>query len=360
MSKLEAQIAAARKRVHRDGYDMSFGEIANMYERGELIINPEYQRLFRWTPDKKTGFIESLLLGIPIPPIFVFTRDDGTWELIDGLQRVSTVFELMGILNDEHSNPKPRFVLGVSELLPDLAGRFWPQAGEGNAPKALAQAQQINIRRSRIRVEILDQQTDVEVKFELFQRLNTGGTNLSEQEVRNSIISALNSDVYSLLGEMAEFQPFVDIADVGLERERRQYRLELVVRFLVLRNFEYQAGVDVHRYLDRGIISLLHEPEFDWKREGDIFRLTMTKLRDAAGQDAFRTNKRFSLGKYEFVVLGLSRALEEDANRTGQWIKEKLNGITELADFKKYSGAGVRGTQRLAKVVMPLAAAYFA
>jgi hypothetical protein len=190
--KLDDQIASARKRVHRDGYDMSFGELASMYERDELVINPEYQRLFRWEPEKKTAFIESLLLGIPIPPIFIFTRENGVWELIDGLQRVSTVFELMGMLKDEEGNLKPRSVLGASELLPDLEGRFWPNPGEGNAPRALSQSQQIAVRRSKIRIEILDQQTDPEVKFELFQRLNTGGTNLSAQEVRNCIIASLD------------------------------------------------------------------------------------------------------------------------------------------------------------------------
>lgn len=357
--KLETQIAAARKRVHRDGYDMSFGELSSMYERKELIINPEYQRLFRWTSEKRTAFIESLLLGIPIPPIFIFTRTDGTWELIDGLQRVSTVFDLMGILFDGDNQPRPRVTLGVSDLLPDLEGRFWPQEGEGNSPKALAQSQQIAIRRSRVRVEILDQQTDPDVKFELFQRLNTGGTNLSEQEVRSCIIASLSSDVYALLLQMAEFPPFVEVTDVGLEREKRQYRLELLVRFLVLRNFEYTSKVDVHRYLDRGIISLLQEPDFDWEDERLIFERTMTALQTSSGIEAFRSNKRFSLGKYEFAVLGLSKALEAQPNRTQDWVRTKVEGIIALPGFKKYSGAGVRGTQRLSKFVMPSAGDYF-
>ncbi|WP_375398757.1 DUF262 domain-containing protein [uncultured Sphingomonas sp.] len=360
MLKLEAQIAKARKRVHRDGYDMSFGELASMYERSELIINPEYQRLFRWTEDKKTAFVESLLLGIPIPPIFIFTRADSTWELIDGLQRVSTILQLMGILQALDGQVGPRFTLGTSDLLPDLEGRFWPQPGEGNNPKALDQSQQIAVRRSRIRVEILDQQTDPEVKFELFQRLNTGGTNLSEQEVRNCIIASLSSDIYSLLLEMAEYLPFVEITDIGDQREKRQYRLELLIRFLVLRNFEYTTDVDVHRYLDRGIISLLQEKEFDWKAERKNFEKTMSALFQAVGVDAFRSNKRFSLGKYEFAVLGLSRALDEDSSISLQWIKQKVEGITSLPEFKKYSGAGVRGTQRLAKLVMPLSTPYFA
>jgi uncharacterized protein with ParB-like and HNH nuclease domain len=339
---------------------MSFGELASMYERQELVINPEYQRLFRWVSDKKTAFIESLLLGIPIPPIFIFTREDGVWELIDGLQRVSTVFELMSILQGEDGQLKSRLVLGVSDLLPDLQGRFWPVPGEGNNPKSLGQAQQIAIRRSRIRVEILDQQTDPGVKFELFQRLNTGGTNLSEQEVRNCIIASLDTEVYNRLIGMSEFQPFVDITDIGDERERRQYRLELLIRFVVLRNFSYTSDVDVHKYLDRGIIALLEDEEFNWDVESTVFEQTMRGLFLSSGHDSFRSNKRFSLGKYEFAVLGLSKAFERQQQRSLDWIRDKVAGITALPEFKKYSGAGVRGTQRLSKLVMPLSEQYFA
>jgi hypothetical protein len=357
---LEQQVASARKRVHRDGYDMSFGELASMYERDELVINPEYQRLFRWHHEKKTAFIESLLLAIPIPPIFIFTRSDGVWELIDGLQRVSTVFELMGILKDENGILKPRSTLGPSELLPDLEGRFWPAPGEGNNARALGQTQQIALRRSRVRIEILDQQTDPEVKFELFQRLNTGGTNLSEQEVRNCIIASISSEVYQILIEMADYEPFKKITDVGSERERRQYRLELLVRFIVLRNFPYTPDVDVHRYLDRGIVALLGEPEFDWKLERKIFEKTMGLLFEAAGPEAFRTNKRFSLGKYEFASLGVSRLLENNTSPPANMIKTKLQQITALPAAKKYSGAGVRGTQRLSKFIMPFAEQHFA
>jgi uncharacterized protein DUF262 len=75
------------------------GEVANMYGNAELKILPEFQRLFRWTPERKSAFVESILIGIPIPSAFVF-EEDGTWELIDGLQRISTVLEFMGVLKD--------------------------------------------------------------------------------------------------------------------------------------------------------------------------------------------------------------------------------------------------------------------
>src|SRR4051812_28863839 len=97
---LDAQIDIERNNLRTDKIDLSYGELASMYERQELIITPEYQRLFRWDADKQANFIESLLLGFPVPAIFVAEGDNGVWELVDGLQRISTVFEFMGVRKD--------------------------------------------------------------------------------------------------------------------------------------------------------------------------------------------------------------------------------------------------------------------
>jgi hypothetical protein len=97
---LESEIEAARRKVNTDEYGMSIGEIITMYEKNELVINPSFQRVFRWENHQKSKFIESILLGIPIPPLFVFETKDGQWELIDGLQRISTILEFMGLLVD--------------------------------------------------------------------------------------------------------------------------------------------------------------------------------------------------------------------------------------------------------------------
>ncbi|PSU58635.1 hypothetical protein CTM75_16610 [Photobacterium phosphoreum] len=99
---------------------MSFGELMNMFEDGELFITPEYQRVFRWSLFQQTRFIESVLLGIPIPPIFVAEDDEGKWEVVDGLQRISTIFSFFGIL--ESMPAKNNTVLSEGEMVKDLAG----------------------------------------------------------------------------------------------------------------------------------------------------------------------------------------------------------------------------------------------
>src|SRR5580658_6546545 len=77
--------------VRIDGLDMSFGELLSLHESQELIIQPEYQRLFRWSPEQQSRLIESVLLSLPIPQLFVIENDNGKLELIDGLQRISSI-----------------------------------------------------------------------------------------------------------------------------------------------------------------------------------------------------------------------------------------------------------------------------
>jgi hypothetical protein len=88
----DAQIA---RELRTDAVDFSFGEIVNLHSDKEIIISPEYQRLFRWTDEQKSRLIESILIQLPIPPIFLIENDNGIPELIDGLQRVSSVIQFI-------------------------------------------------------------------------------------------------------------------------------------------------------------------------------------------------------------------------------------------------------------------------
>ena len=99
-SKLQNEIDKMRKQIKTDSYPMSIGELANLYRDGDLNINPIYQRLFRWDIAQQSALIESILLGIPVPPIYVYQDGEGRWNLIDGLQRLSTIFKFMGVLHN--------------------------------------------------------------------------------------------------------------------------------------------------------------------------------------------------------------------------------------------------------------------
>ena len=125
---LATEIEKAKRSVITDAYQMSIGEIVNLYKNSELIINPNFQRLYRWELYQKSRLVESILLGIPLPSIFVFETDKGKWELVDGLQRVSTLLEFMGLLKDPDTNRlRPPIALIGTKYLPSLSGVVWEE-----------------------------------------------------------------------------------------------------------------------------------------------------------------------------------------------------------------------------------------
>lgn len=174
------------------------------------------------------------MLGIPVPSIFVQQREDGVWDVIDGLQRLSTIFQLVGLLKDEDDQLIPSLVLQGTKYLPSLKDKRW-ESDEENG-NYLDRDQQLLIKRSKLDVKIVLRESDEGSKYELFQRLNTGGSPLSDQELRNCLLIMVNRDFYRWLLDLSKdpnFQRCVALTDRNLNE---QYDVELIVRFLLFRN----------------------------------------------------------------------------------------------------------------------------
>ena len=130
MTTLQSQIDNASRTIDTDSYSISIGELLNMYKEDEIDVHPEFQRTFRWEIGQKSALIESVLLGIPIPPVFVFTRDDGVWDVIDGQQRLSTIFQFVGIYKDDKKEIMPAIELTKTKFLPLLENIVWENEEE--------------------------------------------------------------------------------------------------------------------------------------------------------------------------------------------------------------------------------------
>ena len=360
---LSDEISTARKRVVTDGYEMSWGEVINLYRDNELVIDPVFQRLFRWEDNRKTRFVESLILGIPIPPIFVSQSEGGVWELVDGLQRVSTVLQLTGDLRGERAEELGELVLNGTKFLPNLDGKRWRPSAQ-DADDGLGQATQIEIKRARVRVEILKAESDASAKFELFQRLNTGGAGLTEQEVRNSIAVAINRPLYDWLVARSNEPGFIrttNQTDTALES---QTGVELALRFFAFRNVPYQNGLDVHEYLDDALMRLATDQNFDMAGEQAIFSNTFSFLNAALGERAFkrwdghRFTGKFLMSVFEVLATGVSKNIEALEAMTPEdrciHIQNSAQQLWSNPVFTQNSGAGVRGTTRLARL-LPMA-----
>jgi hypothetical protein len=172
---LQSEIDLYRREIRTDHYSVSIGEWISLYQQGQIEINPEFHKLFRWSDYQKITLIESILLGIPIPPIFVFQRKDGIWDVVYGLQRLSTIYEFVGILKDEDGKQLPPLTLQKTEHLPSLAGKIWEDKEHPKGSiKGFTPAQRLLVKRTKINVNIL-LTDDSKAKYELFHRLNTRG-----------------------------------------------------------------------------------------------------------------------------------------------------------------------------------------
>src|SRR6266568_4423403 len=121
------------RQVNTTSFDLSFNEILDMHENAEINISPEFQRLFRWSEGTRSRFIESLLLEMPIPPIYVIEEEDGRYLLIDGLQRISSYLHLRGELDAEHLDPPvepgQKLKLNDCDIVKELDSRTYDDVG---------------------------------------------------------------------------------------------------------------------------------------------------------------------------------------------------------------------------------------
>ncbi|MDQ6621985.1 MAG: DUF262 domain-containing protein [Verrucomicrobiota bacterium] len=204
MKTLVEQVESNRRVIKHEVLSFSLSELVNMYyaKPQEVNINPTFQRLFRWSREQQSSFVESLILEIPIPPLFFYEKEDGVWELLDGLQRFSTVLRffstatipgsaegLPGNEDDWHdeneNNPDAPLQLLAGEYLTHLNGLSF-----ASLPAQL----QLNLKRARLQIYILKRETDPMYKYEIFKQLNRGGAEIADQEIRNCSVRMLSDE----------------------------------------------------------------------------------------------------------------------------------------------------------------------
>ncbi|TCU65641.1 uncharacterized protein DUF262 [Tissierella praeacuta] len=351
---LQDEITAKSSQIFRDSYQMSIGELINLYRDGEMDIHPEFQRVFRWNDYQKTKLIESIMLNIPIPPIFVSQDDDGIWDVIDGVQRLSTIFQFVGILRDENNNDVEPLVLLGTDYLPSFEGMKW---GSEDEVKGFTREQQLNFKRSRLDVTIVKKESDPNTKYELFQRLNTGGSLLSDQEVRNCLMIMSNKEFYEFLDSLQKYDNFRNTISISDRKSDEEYRMELLLRLLVAVEIDWNIVNDYRAFselLDKEVLKLCKNKQYDKISAKDRFCKTFDIIYDILGEDAF---KRFSGNKhvgpflnasYQAISYGVYNNIDDilKQNNYKVWLSNKIKEMYDNEDFTKNMVPGVRAIPR--------------
>src|SRR6266853_6243272 len=168
LENISLQLEKERRTVSFDTYDLAVRQIVDMLATKDINIAPEYQRKFVWEGTRQSEFIESVFLGIPIPSLFMATNKDSTWDVVDGVQRLSTLVHFAG------TRDQRKAVINLDDAL-TLAGIEKLTAFNNKSFADLPKSIQLAFLTRSIRVTVLNDKSDLSVRFDLFERLNSGG-----------------------------------------------------------------------------------------------------------------------------------------------------------------------------------------
>ncbi|NVJ01689.1 DUF262 domain-containing protein [Myxococcus sp. AM009] len=271
-----------------------------MASEKELVRAPAYQRKFRWSENDESRLIESLFLGLPVPSIFVATNEDGSWELVDGLQRISTLMHFIADPPELLAEIKKSSPLRLSEELSTLT--TFRNKTYADLPTPI----QLAFTKRSLRVTALSDKSDRKVRFELFERLNTGGVALTPQEVRACIY---RGGFARFLTKLAADSNYSKLVKLQKKRQDDGTREELVLKFFAYLERVDQFDGDVKNFLTEYMQDA--SSKFDVDRNREFFLKVVGEL--AAIQDGpiLRSGYHSTpLNQFEAIMVGAGRLIK--------------------------------------------------
>ncbi|GAB3850744.1 hypothetical protein GCM10028822_16520 [Hymenobacter terrigena] len=310
MMDLTTQLSEQKMKVDFDSYDITVKELINMVKDGYIDIAPDYQRQFRWDEERQSTLVESIFLGIPVPSLFTAANKDGTWELVDGVQRLSTMIHFAG-------DAEVRAKIGLKAATPlQLKELLKLTAFNGKSFTDIPRAVQMGFELKPIKVVTLSDKSVAKVRFDLFERLNSGGIKLTDQEIRSCILQGKFNEFLKERGKSLEFQRTVKLPKSG---ESDGTREEWVLRFFSYLNSYKTFDHSVKEFLTDYMTEATKQ--FSYKAGEEIFDKTFHKLATALPNGITRSTNRNNTpaNLYEAVAVGAALALlqKDDINLAG-------------------------------------------
>ncbi len=314
--KIQEQLDTNRRSVAFDSYDITLKQLYDMVLERMVDIAPEYQRHFVWDQARQSALIESLFLGIPIPSLFMATNRDASWEVIDGLQRLTTILNFIGNneeLKDIKINHKKLKLSGL-EKLDSMNGLLYE-----DLPKSM----QFMLQTRPLRITVLNDRSDFNVRYDLFERLNTGGVTLHEQEIRNCVYVGEFNDFIKDLAKNEDFRSVVKMTE---NAERSGSYEELVLRF-----FAYHEDSDSFIHSVKGFLNDYMEKKTnnfkDNKYLNSLFVATFKAINDNLPGGIVRGARKnlTPIVLYEAISVGCAKAINSGEKYDLSNLKHLLN-----------------------------------
>ena len=305
----------SEREVHTTPADPDVETLLKRIEEKHLILRPDFQRTSVWDGTKKSRLVESLLLNLPIPPCFFAEDEDGTRVVVDGQQRLNSIDDFY------HG----RYALSGLQVLTDLNGKKWAELPPKLDRKILQRV---------IRTLVISHHSNPGIRFEIFERLNSGGEPLTEQEIRNA---TLRGEFNKLLNQISNTDDFLRAVHAKRPDPRLRHH-ELVLRFFAVRaslkNYRPPLKMILSEYMREN-----REPGAEeLQRLKALFLTALSNSRSVFGDDVFRRyrEKQGSLGfetavskaVFELEMLSLSFLKASDVQLHGPAIKSAFMDLS--------------------------------
>jgi hypothetical protein len=333
ISRAAAEIRDERRSVGFDSYDITVKQLLDMVGEKQINVAPDYQRRFVWGEERQSHLIESIFLGIPIPSLFMATNEDATWEVIDGLQRLTTLTNFYD--PDLGTSPEKKDALTIRglEKIPSLNGATFE-----DLPSAL----KLSFLTRPIRITVLNDRSDYQVRFDLFERLNTGGITLHEQEIRNCVFQGPFNNFVKDCSADERLSSLIKRAD----KTGRGNVEELTLKF-----FAYYEDRDLFRHSVKEFLNDYMEKKTksfgNRKKLQKLFDQTVEALSEALPDGIVRKNRPNStpLVLFEAVTVGCADIIASGKKVDGKKLKKLLDDakLKELTTGGTNSQTMLRG-----------------
>jgi hypothetical protein len=324
------------------GADLSFRELVTMYEENELM-KPELQRYYVWDKPEASRFIESILLGLPIPSIFLANTQDGKKLIIDGYQRIMTVYDYMkkGVWRKDGKTFK---LSNTEKINPKYRGKTFNE---------LPEQDQRRLKSSTIHAIVFEQKSpnDKDTSlYQVFERINTGGRALMPQEIRNCVNQGPFNSLLLELNDNSFWRALYGKHD----KDPRMRDMEMILRFLALDTdfigHHELSNISLKKYLNEfmGAFDSQNSSTIEERREK--FNSVMKYIFEHIGENAFfnisgvdnsKIRKRFYPTIFDSICVAVAIALRELGDGIPKdSLEEKRIALLKDEQFRIYSSEG--------------------
>jgi hypothetical protein len=323
-AELEQQLAAQRRTVDFDTFDIQVQQLLLNLAKGQIHVAPAYQRQFRWDDARCSQLIESLALGIPIPNLFMATNRDNSWEVVDGLQRISAIVKFAGndVLRAKLNLGRPLVLEGLEKISTFNGATF------ASLPPHI----QTHIETRPLKVVTLSDKSDTVVRFDLFERLNTGGITLTEQEIRSCVFQGPFSEK---LDELRKTDDFKVVVKLTSKQNADGTAEECVLRFFAFLDRYLDFEHSVKNFLN-GYMKDASDPkkEFNLAKHEHEFVATFAELAKAFPGGIMRPHRKGNtpLNLYEGITVGAALAIRQNGRLDTSGLRTWM-GSKELRDY---------------------------